>query len=156
MITTFPKPVCKSECVHVVSVSQRGRVNGLSPQEKNFKPEEWADEIGRKISVALVKGNWNQARDILEYEERRKIRCIDDVYNVPIASLRLLQRVVNYLEDVRPNTLGGLIAMSEEDLRAIPNIGETIVNQIKNLIQGVRDATVNGTIKGEIVDRFFQ
>ncbi len=143
---------------HYVSKSAHwSRVVGTTePENQIFVSEEWANEVGRRISVALVKRNWDQAHAILKYEEKQRVPKIEDVYNVPIPSLNLQTRVINYLSDIKPNTLQGLTDTSDEELRSIPSVGVTIVNQIRTLVEGIRNVTVNGNVEGPFVAKFFQ
>ena len=129
--------ICTSPPVHL---------NALMNLAILYEDNNHYDEARRCLEAVLVTNpNHERARLYLKdvesaasmyYDEdsdRRGGRP-DAVLNIPITDFELSVRSRNCLKKMNIKTLGDLLRTSEQELLSLKNIGETSLNEIKNML----------------------
>ncbi len=91
----------------------------------------WPDHERARLFLKDIEAGQDMVidEDIERFQEKRSA-----LFDVPIADFELSVRARNCLQSMGINTLGDLLRVTEEQLLAYKNFGETSLDEIKNLL----------------------
>jgi DNA-directed RNA polymerase alpha subunit len=95
-----------------------------------------ADEFGRRVGIALARGNWDQAIEIIaearhiHETEARGIRSDSDPHELNLCDTQIPLRIIGLLEANGMFTIGDLLRMGLDYIAETPYIGMSSVNVI--------------------------
>ena len=114
------------------SVKARARILGLTPEVTSREPDPSpAERFIMRLQIHGEKGEWGVVAELLAAWQRETGAEPQRTAESPIAELGLPTRLVNALDSRGFYTAADLRDVSDEELRAIPNLGPQAVTQIR-------------------------
>lgn len=131
------------------SVKARARILGLTPEVPAREPDPTPEQrLLTRLKIHAEKGEWGVVAELLAAWELSTGEEPQRTAESPIAELGLPTRLVNALDSRGFCTAADLRDVSDDELRAIPNLGPQAVTQIRTqlAVHGLIDQALAATV----------